>query len=182
MRADVRALIDWATAHGWTNLGMSGSGHYRLRYTSGVTLTVPNTPSDSRSMPNTWADLARLTGQRPYKPRAARYRHTGQRAHFTMEAAARERERHQAMQAQRQADRERRRKAARQKAKHVQDVHARHARAVAELRAIGGRVAQLAAGSPERSRALRLIARCLDLEAEAERLGAPVPVPVDGGS
>lgn len=174
MHPDVKRLIDWATANGWDDLGQSpGTSHYRLRHAaSGTPLTLPSTPSDRRGIRNSWAFVARVTGKRPPREKAARYRHTGQRApRFDMAAAVREQRR-------RQMDEELEQERERQRAERIEALHALHIACVQELHGIGDRVDRLERGTAERSRALRLIARCLDIEDEAERLGSPVVVPV----
>lgn len=43
-RKDVREFINRAKDHGFSCEGMTGSGHWRLRHTSGASLIVPATP------------------------------------------------------------------------------------------------------------------------------------------
>lgn len=43
-RKDVREFISHAKGHGFSCEGMTGSGHWRLRHTSGASLIVPATP------------------------------------------------------------------------------------------------------------------------------------------
>ncbi|MGW6789984.1 hypothetical protein [Streptomyces chartreusis] len=172
MRPDVKKLIDWATANGWTNHGQQArGGHYLLRHTSGAQVTVAHSPSDWRTIPNTYRDIARATGQRPPKQRTGRSRHPGRRNGFDMDAAVRE-------QAQRRAMTALREEIERQCTARVEALRGEHARCLDRLAAIGDSTARLDSGDPRRREALKLITRCLDIEAECEKLGARIVVPV----
>lgn len=59
-RKDVGELIKFAGEHGFTEHGMNGRGHWKLRHTSGATLVVPATPSRGRWRKNAEADIRRI--------------------------------------------------------------------------------------------------------------------------
>jgi len=63
-RKDVGELIRFAVEHGFTEDGMNGRGHWRLRHTSGATLVVPGTPSRGRWRQNAEADIRRIEENR----------------------------------------------------------------------------------------------------------------------
>lgn len=59
-RKDVGELIKFAKGHGFTETGMNGRGHWRLRHTSGFMLVVPATPHGGRWRKNAEAHIRRI--------------------------------------------------------------------------------------------------------------------------
>jgi hypothetical protein len=91
-KGDVKELMDWAESVGWRRIA-DGKGHFRMAWgIGGATVTIPQTPSDCRSLLNTRSDMERLSGVRADRRPAARYRHTGRRTGFDMDAALAEQE------------------------------------------------------------------------------------------
>lgn len=71
----VAELVDWAKGLGYEVGDKDGAGHVTLHHPSGVSLGIPTTMSESRTVDNTKAQLRRLIGASEEKPKAARYRH-----------------------------------------------------------------------------------------------------------
>jgi predicted RNA binding protein YcfA (HicA-like mRNA interferase family) len=59
-RKDVAEFIKHAACRGFTEDGMNGRGHWRLRHPSGATVTVAATPHGGRWRKNAEADLRRI--------------------------------------------------------------------------------------------------------------------------
>jgi predicted RNA binding protein YcfA (HicA-like mRNA interferase family) len=68
MRPEVRDLLRRASLHGWVRVPWPGR-HIRLRHEpTGTIVTLPSTPSDIRSLKNSEAFMARVSGRmRPTK-------------------------------------------------------------------------------------------------------------------
>jgi predicted RNA binding protein YcfA (HicA-like mRNA interferase family) len=63
-RKDVGQFIKQAKCHGFHVVGMTGSGHWKLRHTSGATLIVPATPGGgSRWRRNLESTMKRIVNQ-----------------------------------------------------------------------------------------------------------------------
>jgi predicted RNA binding protein YcfA (HicA-like mRNA interferase family) len=152
---EVRKLLAWAERHGW-EIEQAKSGHYKLHHqATGARVTVAQTPSDHRSIPNTWREVFRAMGYRPPKPNAARYRQRRGRSGFSMDEAVAERDDRDAEAA---------------------EIHAEHERHRLELDALRARSLRLA--DAELDRAAYLVRSCLALEQRAERIGRPVEHPL----
>lgn len=59
-RKDVGELIKYAIERGFTEAGMNGRGHWRLRHTSGALVVVPATPGGSRWRRNLEATIRKI--------------------------------------------------------------------------------------------------------------------------
>lgn len=104
MNADVRALLDWAKEVGW-EVDYTGAGHWKLTYGSEV-VYVPSTPSDWRSLRNTEARMAFVSGVRrprggPGQPRKGLPREV-KNQQFNMADALREQRRREEQRTQKQ--------------------------------------------------------------------------------
>lgn len=157
MDPEVKKLVDWATANGWTAESTKGkSGHYVLRHPDCDPVVLSATPSDWRGMKNAWARVTRATGKAPGKNKAAHYRHTGQKAPgFSMEAAQRDREERW------------------NKAHDLPAMHAGHLEEIEQLNALGRRIS-----ATDLARAHWLVGSCLRIEKECEQAGYPVDNPL----
>ena len=151
MRPEVRDLIAWATANGWTDTGLRKGGHHVLTHPSGGRVTVAATPSDTRSLANTWAHLRRATGFGPERQRAGRYRHPRRRNGFDMDAALRERDERRHSEAQ------------------ARTFHTRYLVCASRLREIYDQPAR-----KDMAEAQDLIAECLGIERRCRELGFPI--------
>lgn len=84
-----KQMLDFALAHGFTDEGIQGNGHRRLRHSSGEIVWLPSSPSDWRGLRNTEAAMRRIAGVRDDKPRSGRYKRT-RGSGFSIEVAQRE--------------------------------------------------------------------------------------------
>jgi len=75
MHKRVRELIAYAQLCGFRLDGIDGSEHFVLVHSNGSRYRVPGTPSEYRGDENAKADLRRLSGVTPPKPRAGKFRH-----------------------------------------------------------------------------------------------------------
>lgn len=154
MRPEVKEIIDWAVAHGWTYEGKPG-GHHKIRWTDGTLYSLPSTPSEYRSLKNAKAELERITGAKFPRQKAGKLRHLGRRRpRFDMAAALEERDE---------------RRAAEESASALHEEHAQLSAQIAEMRA---------SATPDMQRALGLISRCLRIETECRALKVPVAAPI----
>jgi predicted RNA binding protein YcfA (HicA-like mRNA interferase family) len=160
----VRRIINWATQNGWTYEGVTGSSHHRIRHEGGQAVMLPNTPSDSRGLLNTLAEIRRVCGKLPSKPNAGHYRHISQREpRFSMDDAI--------------ADRERREEYQAKALERCQLLYVRHATLRGQLRALVG--TRITEDAEEQARLW--IRECLRIENACNRFGFPVPEPLNGG-
>jgi len=92
MKSSIRAIVQWATKHGWTLRDTKdGNGHWVLWHpSSGATVRLPDTPGEVRGLENAKAEIRRKSGLPNTSGPAARYRHEGRRERFDMDAAVRE--------------------------------------------------------------------------------------------
>jgi predicted RNA binding protein YcfA (HicA-like mRNA interferase family) len=59
-RKDVGEVIKYAQCRGFECLGMTGSGHWKLKHPTGGLLILPATPSGSRWVKNVHSDIRRI--------------------------------------------------------------------------------------------------------------------------
>lgn len=91
MKPEIRAVVEWATEHGWTlQERKDGNGHWVLRHAGGGIVRLPDTPGEYRGFANVKAEIRRKSGLPNTSGPAARYRHERHREGFDMEAAVRE--------------------------------------------------------------------------------------------
>lgn len=106
-RPEVQEIIDWAVGLGWTYEGYNGRLHHTISL-GNKRVTLPNTPSDTRSLKNAEADVRRFTGPGT-PPRVAR--NSGKfrkgmsrsRSRFSLDAALAERDERESQVAPRHA-------------------------------------------------------------------------------
>lgn len=75
MHKSVRELVEYAKLCGFELAGIDGGEHYVLVHPNGGRCRIPGTPSDSRGLKNARAQMRRLSGVTPPRPRAGKYRH-----------------------------------------------------------------------------------------------------------
>lgn len=91
MKAQIRALVDWAEAHEWVlQPDKDGNGHWVLRHPGGGVVRLPDTPGEHRGLLNARAEIRRKSGLPNDSGPAAKYRHESRRDRFDMDVAVRE--------------------------------------------------------------------------------------------
>lgn len=60
-RKDVHEMVSYAKKHGFSEEGMTGSGHWKMRHTSGEVLILSATPSGTRWRRNVRATIDKIT-------------------------------------------------------------------------------------------------------------------------
>ena len=86
--ADTRQLLRLAAARGWVFRRTNGGHVLGVWPPTGATVTLPSTPSDSRSLLNSRADLERHSGR--LRPAPGPGHSTGDRAHTRRRQQARD--------------------------------------------------------------------------------------------
>ncbi len=67
-RKDVGEVIKYAESRGFQCVGMTGSGHWRLRHSGGRTVVISATPGRGRFRQNSIRDINRICAEPKEQP------------------------------------------------------------------------------------------------------------------